>query len=373
MNALERWMPLAALAAGLCPATPLDLEPPASAETCGRCHRAIYEAWKTSAHSRAMESRLFQDALELAESESAGEARKFCLSCHSPVAVRTGDLALRKKVSWEGVTCDYCHSILEVSTSGVNPRAKVEFSLVKSGPLKVSNSTGHGTVFSPVHTSSLACAPCHEYRNALGFPVMTTYSEWKQSAAAKEGKACQSCHMYRVAGRVVDPRIQRSSDAKVNLHQMPGSHSLEQLTKTIGASLAASREGDQLKVSVEVTNRTAGHHVPTGSPLRRLILEVTADAYDGRRFREERVYRRAVADQQGRLLDREHFAILRGAKVLSDTRLASGEKRVESFSFAVPPGVQTQVRASFIYYYSPMARTEAQQRVTFLTLQKLVR
>jgi hypothetical protein len=44
-----------------------DWEWPASAEVCGRCHRAIHEAWKESAHARAMESRLFQDALELAE------------------------------------------------------------------------------------------------------------------------------------------------------------------------------------------------------------------------------------------------------------------------------------------------------------------
>ena len=32
-----------------------------------------------------------------------------------------------------------------------------------------------------------------------------------------------SCHMYRVA---VSPRIKRSSLAKINLHQMPGSHSV---------------------------------------------------------------------------------------------------------------------------------------------------
>jgi hypothetical protein len=89
----------------------------------------------------------------------------------------------------------------------------------------------HGTEFSEIHTSSLACAPCHEYQNALGFPLLTTFSEWKNSRYAKEGKQCQSCHMYRVAGDVVDPRLKRSSLAKINLHQMPGSHSVTQLTK----------------------------------------------------------------------------------------------------------------------------------------------
>jgi hypothetical protein len=30
------------------------MEPPETAEVCGRCHRAIHEAWRSSAHARAM-------------------------------------------------------------------------------------------------------------------------------------------------------------------------------------------------------------------------------------------------------------------------------------------------------------------------------
>src|SRR5207249_3000740 len=92
-----------------------DMEAPASAEVCGRCHRAIADAWKTSAHAQAMESRLFQDALEVAEQRFGSGARKTCLKCHSPIAVQVGDLSLRRKVSWEGVTCDFCHSVRDVS------------------------------------------------------------------------------------------------------------------------------------------------------------------------------------------------------------------------------------------------------------------
>jgi hypothetical protein len=249
----------------------------------------------------------------------------------------------------------------------------VEVSLVKSGPLKDVEAPVHGTLFSPVHTSSTACAPCHEYRNALGFPVLTTYSEWKNSRYAKEGWQCQSCHMSKVAGDVVDPKVKRSSMEKVNLHQMPGSHSLDQLNKTIKTRLTTAREGDQLKVSVEVANAAAGHYVPTGSPLRQLVLEVRADAYDGKHFQETRTYRRAVADAHGTILQREHFAFLKGAKMVSDTRLAPDEKRVETFRFAIPQGVQAQLKATFWYYYSPLASTEAQKRVTFQSISRLVR
>lgn len=361
--------PVLVLAAGL---AAFAAQQPETAETCGRCHRAIFDAWKTSAHSRAMESRLFQDALELAASDGP-QARKVCLGCHSPVAVRINDLAPREKVSWEGVTCDYCHSIRDVTMSGGNPRARVEFSLVKSGPLRNAESNGHATEFSSVHTSAVLCAICHEYKNSLGFPVLTTYSEWKASAYAKESKDCQSCHMYQVAGNVVDPKIKAVAMARVNLHQMPGSHSIQQLTKTIKGQLSAVRQGDKIEVTVDIANQGAGHYVPTGSPLRQLVLEVRADSYDGKHYREQRVYSRVIADQQGKRIDREDLAFLKGAKTISDTRLAPGEKRRESFSFAAPRGATAQVKATFWYYYSPLARAEAERRVTFLTLEKIVK
>jgi hypothetical protein len=368
---MSRWA-LAVWALACTPAFAGNFQPPASSERCGACHRAIHEAWKSSSHARAMESRLFQDALEMAVEDFGEGTRKTCLGCHAPVAVLTGDLALVNKVSWEGVTCDYCHGVREVSLAGVNPRARVHFTPVKAGPLKDSVSTGHGTEHSALHSSSALCAPCHEYRNPAGFPVLTTYSEWKESGHAAEGKECQSGHMYSVDGDVVDARVKRSRSLRVNLHQMPGSHSIDQLSKTIRAQLAAVREGDQVKVTVDVTNHGAGHHVPTGSPLRQLVLEVRAEQTPGRQFREERVYTRRIGDARGNPLTREHAVFMRGASVLSDTRLAAGEKRTETFTFPIPPGNRTRVRATFWYYYSPMAEKESQKRVTFLTLNRLV-
>ncbi len=69
-----------------------ELPVPSSAEFCGDCHRAIEEGWKQSAHSQAVESRLFQDAMKLAETDYGASARKTCLSCHSPIAVESGRL-----------------------------------------------------------------------------------------------------------------------------------------------------------------------------------------------------------------------------------------------------------------------------------------
>jgi hypothetical protein len=362
---------LAILLAAIPPAA-AAIDSPASAEVCGRCHRAIHLAWKSSSHAQAMESSLFQDALDLAETDFGAAGRRVCLTCHSPIAVQTGDMGLVKKVSWEGVTCDFCHSIQTVDLAATNPKTVVRFSGVRSGPLKDAVSIAHGTSFSEVHLTSAVCAPCHEYRNGLGFPVLTTYSEWRNSSYGREGRQCQSCHMSKVAGDVVDPHVKRSSVAKVNLHLMPGSHSLDQLTSAIKAQLTTSRDGDRLTVAVEVTNQKAGHYLPTGSPLRQLVMEVRVDSYQGQQFREERVYARRVGDQAGQPISREHFAFLKSAKVLSDTRLAPGERRLEKFSFEIPRGRRAQVKATFIYYYSPLASAESQKRVTFLTLNQFV-
>jgi hypothetical protein len=132
------------------------------------------------------------------------------------------------------------------------------------------------------------------------------------------------------------------------------------------------REENRLQLKVEVANRGAGHFVPTGSPLRQLILEVRVSARDGQDFKEERVYRRQVADGSGAVAAREHLAFLKSAKLVSDTRLAPDENRVEVFSFPVVRGTPANVKATLSYYYSPFSGTEGQKRVTFLTLSHFV-
>jgi cytochrome c554/c'-like protein len=346
---------------------------PQSAEYCGDCHRAIYDGWKHSVHASAMESRLFQDALKMAESDFNGDARKVCLRCHSPLAASSGDLSLTRKVSWEGITCDYCHSVQDVTPTKVNPVARVEFNGVKSGPSAGAVSPAHGTRFSTVHTNSLICSTCHEYRNALGFPVLTTYSEWQKSSYAKTGQQCQSCHMYGVQGKVVDVRVTNISGHGINLHEMPGSRSVEQLNRAVQSQIFASRQGEKVKVVVKLTNAGAGHYVPTGSPMRKLILEVRLDPFGaGQALRAERVYARKIRDQKGATIEREHLAFLKAANVVEDTRIAPKETRTETFYFDLPAGRRARVEANLYYFYSPMAATEAEQKIKFMTLSRLV-
>lgn len=343
-----------------------------SAEYCGGCHRAIEEGWKQSVHSQAMESRLFQDALQMAAADFGQGARKVCLGCHSPTLKVTGDWQLKDKVSWEGITCEYCHSMRSVTMVGGNPEAVVEYTNTMAGPWKNVTSPVHGTVYSPLHTSPLLCATCHQYRNAQGFAVLTTYSEWEKGPYAAKHEGCQWCHMSKVEGSVVDPKVMQTGTHEINLHEMPGSHSLVQLNKAIRGRLSVSHVDGELHVEVDVTNQGAGHMVPTGSPLRRLILRVHAAPFSGKTYDEERDFTRVVADRNGKILNREDLVFIKAAKVVSDTRLAPNETRKELFTFKVPQGVPSTVEADFIYYYSPMATTQAQQQVQFLSLRRFV-
>lgn len=349
------------------------LRPMSSAEICGKCHLSIVESWKESAHSHSMDSRLFQDALAAAEAEAGPPARSTCLGCHAPLALQTGDMNLERKVSWEGVTCDYCHSVRSVDMGGANPRARTEFSLAKSGPLKDAVSSAHPTVFSAVHVSSAVCAPCHEYRNGQGFPVLTTYSEWKSSRYGKEGRNCQSCHMAAVAGKVADARFEREPASRVNLHKMAGSRSVAQLNRAMKMRMNVVREGEMAKVTVELTNVAAGHFIPTGSPLRQLILDVTSRTADGKESRAKKIYARTVKNSAGKVLEKEHFVFLKAAGVVIDSRLAPDETRKEVFYFDSPVGSTTEIRAGLSYFYSPFAREKADQRVTFLTRSERLR
>ncbi len=354
------------------PAKAQTLHPMSSAEVCGQCHLSIVESWKESAHARSMESRLFQDAIAAAEREMGATARSGCLGCHAPLAVQTGDMALDRKVSWEGVTCDYCHSVRTVDVDSPNPRARTEYSLAKSGPLKDAVSGAHPTVFSPVHVSSAVCAPCHEHRNGAGFAVLTTYSEWKASRYGKEGKNCQSCHMAAVAGKVADARFEREPTTSINIHKMAGSRSVAQLNRALKMRLEVAREAGRARVTVELTNAAAGHFIPTGSPLRQLILDVTARTADGKESRAKKVFARTVKDAAGKVLDKEHFVFLKATGAVIDSRLAPEESRKEVFYFDAPAGTTTEIKAALSYYYSPFAREKGDQRVTFLTKSQRV-
>jgi hypothetical protein len=164
--------------------------------------------------------------------------------------------------------------------------------------------------------------------------------------------------------------VKRDSSHLVNLHAMPGSHSVSQLNRALTAKLTASRNGETVDVVVKVKNEGAGHFLPTGSPMRQLILEVRVTSGGVTTATERRMYTRTLADADGVTIEQEYVAFMKAAKVVSDTRLAPDETRTETLSLKMPAGKPGRVDAVFYYFHPATAGPIKSDRIKFLELSK---
>ena len=340
---------------------------------CGDCHRDIYRMWRDSTHAMAMEDPIFLDAYHDTKQREGEEVSRTCLECHAPLAAITGDLQLEERVTWEGVNCDYCHSIVSVDDSTRPPRATIEISDVKRGPIPDAESPGHEVAYSPLHQESLVCAPCHEYINGDGTPVMTTYTEWKASSAARDGTSCQNCHMELTRANVVDPRVKRSSGAMVNQHQVPGGHSLEQLHRALSVAIDPARDGGQLQLGIRIVNRGAGHAVPTGMPGRRVIMDLQVETSSGKTFTEKRVFEKTFLSADGKSISHDSGFFAKGVQFAADTRIKADEARLEEFTFAIQEQDTAYVTLKLHYEHAPQGLDEDKVWITFLSERRVVR
>ncbi len=345
---------------------------PSKSDMCGECHRDIYRMWRSSAHAQSMEDPVFLDVYRSTGRREGTEVTRICLQCHAPVAEMTKDFDLEQKTTWEGVGCDVCHGMTKVDVSDKGLHAVYDVGRVKRGPIRDAVSMAHEVEYSELHSTGEVCAPCHEYRNSEGVPIMTTYSEWKDSAASRNNRMCQDCHMSRTKADVVDPRVARTPEAQVNLHEVPGGHSLTQLNQALAVTLRPSRSGGQLQVEVGLKNAGAGHSVPTGMPGRRVIMDLGVTTSDGQSHQEQRVYGETFADSSGATIKEDCGYFARGVKRIEDNRIRPDEQRVETFRYPVPPQATAYVSLKLHYEHSPSGTKENRTYMTFYTTERVV-
>jgi hypothetical protein len=339
-----------------------------SAEECGRCHRDIYRYWKASLHAQSADDSRFQAVFTKLKQESTrGDPDHLCLRCHAPALLQAQDYTWEKKVSWEGVTCDFCHSVRSIRSDPKMPFV-LDVGRVKSGPLRDARPTVHAARYTDAFASSMLCKPCHQFTNEHGLEVLSTYDEWQSSPYPGRSVTCQNCHMRNISGKVVDPKVARVASSVVNLHEMPGGHSMIELNRALQAQITAQRHGNAVDVNVQVTNRGAGHKLPTGSPLRSIVMVVHVDGGTGRTQTGTRTYSRVVVDENNQEPNDEAAIWLRGTRVVRDDRLAPGERRVEKFSFTMPANTPVRAVAKFYYRYAPEAPSRADSGMPFLSV-----
>lgn len=326
-----------------------------SSQVCGACHLDIYNAWKNSLHAGSLSDPIFEVAFMQAYKESRGAVAPLCLRCHAPTTQVTRDYSFQLKITSEGITCDFCHSV-----AGMNPGEPSRPFIVKPGPVKRGPwkdvaPKGHEAEYSPLFEQSQFCAGCHEYRNERGAPILSTFTEWSESPYAVEGKECQYCHMPRVKGAVVRAGVSPQAREYVNLHQISGGSSVEQLRRAVKVQIEEIKWlSEGLQVRTAVTNLGAGHMAPTGLPTKKMVLKVHVETPRKEVTTKESVYQKVLADNQGREVTQDSRIFTDPVRVIRDSRLAPRETRKESFLFPIKRQRGVKVRAELRYSYFPL-------------------
>ena len=240
--------------------------------------------------------------------ESAGD----CAACHTPGAALDAPYGTNPNAvagaDQFGVHCDFCHKVAGVT---INPSTRLPFSN-RPGVLSMDvrrpfpedkeryqlffgtfddDNVPQEDTNLPLQRESRFCAPCHfgAFWNTV---IYNSYGEWLASPYSDPqfGKTCQACHMP--APSVLDGKtltnvapgfggVERDP-LTIHAHTFPGAANQELLRNAVTMKVTAQRMQSQVWIEVVIKNDKTGHHVPTDSPLRHLILVVVATDAIGR-------------------------------------------------------------------------------------------
>ena len=246
-----------------------------------------------------------------------------CADCHAPAidgALGGRDLLEATDLAYRyGVHCDLCHKVESVDLTrpaGVggalhivrpsepDPSPVDPYQPLTFGPYGDVPNPRMGAVGRALFYEAELCGACHElHQPALvpgtavdtarwpsgQLPIHTTYSEWATGPLSPESP-CQSCHMPP------DPTVGNSADldptydeegiaggwlrppGAVRHHSWPGPRQRDLGLVELAAAidLDTSWADGVFTVQATVTNAGAGHAIPTGEPLRALLLRVEA-------------------------------------------------------------------------------------------------
>jgi hypothetical protein len=298
-----------------------------AARRCSECHGRIHEQWASSVHAQASSSALYR---ELRVRAKQGE----CESCHAPL-----DRYVQPShpVAGEGVTCDACHTVKDVTIDlrSSNVVRGLDDNTRYGTLADAKNHYFHRMGFSPMYDDARYCAGCHHAAHSIAPagpdpipPVFSEYEEWRAGPYGKLKKPCQRCHM---PGEVAEIATGAGVRDRAPHHGLLGSTgNLRQRALRMTATVMRLKQ--DVRVEVSVQNARAGHAVPTGLPERRIVVEAkTVDGAGAVVGKAGASYGRHLVDADGR--PAPFFSARRQAY---DDRLAPKETRVERFTLAAP-------------------------------------
>jgi Cytochrome c554 and c-prime len=318
---------------------PVDISLFLQNETCSVCHEREFKELQGSMHSVAHTEGLYRSFAELGRKEAGNETYRHCAGCHSAAGVVSGlipakhdsELPFEAK---EGVACDVCHQIKELTgTKGPWGEPGNASFVIEAGRTKFGDSgvvaenrlhTGEKREF---FKSAELCASCHTVIHPTnGLRIETTYDEWKSSVYAKQGIQCQDCHMRSVedaikvaqtlrpvvvkgqravegAQREIHPHFFVGGNANADLvgggveHAKMAEARLKSAAQIDLKAPAKAMAGKEMALDVVVHNVAAGHNLPTGvTELRRIWVDLQVVDHKGKQ-----VFRVGELDERGDL------------------------------------------------------------------------
>lgn len=324
-----------------------------------------------------------------------------CAACHLPGAAVDApydtDPNTISGVNKFGIHCDYCHKVADVNLDPATglpyqnmpgvlsqdirrpfPEDKERYQLF-FGSFDDDNVPMEDT-YLPLIKESQWCAACH-YGVFWDTVVYNSFGEWLASPYSDpvSGKTCQQCHMpapTQLNGKAltnVAPGkggVERDPQT-IPAHTFPGASSTELLQNAVSMNVALTQSEEKITVTVTIINDKTGHHVPSDSPLREMVLLIQAQNSDGDLLAQ---VDGPVIPGYGGVGDRSkgYYATLPGkiyAKILvelwteisptaaywnptriaSDNRLAAFAADTSTYTFAAPQDGKVSVDVKLLY------------------------
>lgn len=304
---------------------------------CRDCHgQVIYDEWASGAHSLGSSNPIFmalyngtdatgargsgirvgaspyyynQQILPPADAADQGpgfrldfpEATGNCGACHLPSIAVDGPYSADPNeatgIDALGSHCDFCHKIADVlldPDTGLPPEnlpgvLSIQVARPRSGEQVFFGpyddvDLGPDT-YLPLMKQSQICAPCHT-ASFWQVPIYQSFAEWLASPYSDpaSGQTCQDCHM-RPNGMTTNfapgrGGLQRDPTT-IPTHIFPGAADPALLEGAVSLTVTIRRSASTVAVDVQIANDNTGHHIPTDSPLRQMILLVEAQTESG--------------------------------------------------------------------------------------------
>ena len=295
-----------------------------SANRCALCHDGLYKQWLDN-HAMSWKRPTFQLFYQEILETTGKPYEKECLTCHAPISVAEETYMVASDIEKEGVTCDFCHTIVVKEGKQYESRP----SLLKRGPRHPAFEGSHGVAYDTSYMRSEFCAVCHEWQSN-DILILDEVRVWAPTRFAAEGQQCQTCHMPRFQGYAAERGGFERPD--VASHEFLGSDDVDFVRQALDLEVEFERDPEFPEIGIVrviVRNKGVAHMTPAGLSWKRYDLIVRIRNADGSRvyWSQMETMKRELADRQGNPTFRDWEAV----SVLSDTRLRPEEERVYTY------------------------------------------